>query len=789
METNQSQKPNMLVSYHEKIKNNKDWFKRCADYFLGASRFRGNNTTDGENNLQTLYDAYNGRFPEKWFKHITDPYKTNSEYPAKLRPVSIIRTNLDQLISEFNRRPLRFMVINSSPEGYDSYNEQMTKLLQGNVTTHFNEAIKALGVIPVQEGEEPKEVPLPDKLKKQFQSSWRDQLAIMGQSWLEDSIDVYHIKEQFLIAFKHWVITGETYSFKGVYNGNFYYNSVSPQNIDYARSEHKVFVEDSDWVVCRYMMSVADAVTMFYGEVSKDKMAKLADPSQYTPSTFFTAFSNNNDSITTQYSGLVPVYHIQWTAQKEVLIIGYYDENGMYGEMEMDEDYEPGPNETIVDRHWVNEKYETWKLDNDTFAFMQPVACQRTNGGIISACKNGYNGRMYSNLHSKNTSILEIGLPFQLMCMIINWKIEFMIAKSKGKIALLDKNIIPRDNGWNDDKFFHFAEAKGWGLINRNQVGVDKSFNQYQILDMSMYDNIKQLIDLYQYYKQQWDEILGMSPQRKGQMTGTDDLVGTTQNSVFQSTVITDMIFVNFEQFIMRDLEGMLDMSRYVIAHEGEYKRIRYRDDLSYELVKITAEEYCSHALGVRLSMSSKDFEVLNSMKAQAANLIQAGVAASTILKTLQADNLAKLEQDLKAIEAMQAEGQQAQNEHEQSLVQAELDAKKDFEEFRVQLETILIDKEWDRKDNNEMIKGDFTTYTFQDGDSNDNGVPDTQEILDRAQQRANEMEKNANARLKIQMDNIKHIRDTQQRERESVRKAKTDRYKANRQAKKAKSK
>jgi hypothetical protein len=230
-----------------------------------------------------------------------------------------------------------------------------------------------------------------------------------------------------------------------------------------------------------------------------------------------------------------------------------------------------------------------------------------------------------------------------------------------------------------------------------------------------------------------------------------------------------------------------------VIAAEGEYKRIKYNTDLSYAVVKITPNQFCSHALGVKLSMSSKDFEVLNAMKAQASNLVQAGVSASTILKTLQADNLVKLEQDLKDIEADQAENAQAnqesQNQHEQQLIQAELDAKKDFEAFKNELDTILIDKEWDRKDNNEMIKGDFTTYTFQDGDSNDNGVPDTLEIMDRAQQRANEMQKNNNDRLKIQSDAIKHRSDIAQRERESVRKAETDKYKARQTTRKAKAK
>lgn len=780
------EKPNMLVTYSEKTAKNNKWFKECVDYYLSCSRFRDG---QAEHSLDTLYEAYNGKFPEQWFKHVTDPYKTGAAQPAKIRPVSVIRTNLDQLISEFNRRPLRYMVVNSTPEGYDSYNEEMTAALQDNIKKHFDQALKAMGVMPTAAGEEPKEIPLPEAIIKTFKSSWRDQLAIAGQAWLEDAYEVNYLKEKWLRMFKHWIIAGEAYSFKGVYNGKMHYKDVSPRDIDYARSESKTFVEESDWVVCRHMMSVSDVVSLFYSEVKSQELEELADPIAYTPQAFFTALHNGGSAITTQYGNLIPVYHIQWTAYKKIKIVQYLDpETMMLVEREVDEDDIIDPNtEKVIEEYWLPEKYEGWRLSNDVYAFLQPVAVQRTDGGLVSDCKNGYNGRTYSDLHSSNVSLMMMGMPFQLMCMIINYKIEYMVSKSKGKIVLLDKNVIPKKGGWNDDRFFHYAEGKGWGLIDRSQVGVDKSFNQYQVVDLSMYDNIKQLIELYQYYKQQWDEILGMTPQRKGQMTGTDDLVGTTENSIFQSTVITDMIFVNFEQLIRRDLEGVLDLGRYTIAHEGEYKKVLYREDSTYELMRITPDQFCSHALGVRLSSSSKDFDILNMMKGQVANMVQNGAKASTILTVMMADNVAKLKQDLLHIEEINDQAAASLAESEQEMEQLKIELNKDLKEFEAQLEIMVNDHVWDRKDQNETIKGEFNTYTYQDGDSNNNGIPDGQEAVKAIQERATKLEQETTKRMKIKSDEIKQLRELQQRETESRRKAATDRIKARTSSKKKK--
>ena len=774
-------KPNTMVSWTDKTKNKNQWFKEFADYYISASKFRDGSSV-GTDDISKLYDAYNGIYDKSLFKHVTDPYSSNldDKQPAKIRPIAMIRTNIDQLVSEYNLRPLRFMVVNKAPEAHDTYNQEMTQVLHENLMAHFNEALKAMGV--AQDSGQETEVEVPEIVQKRMTTNFRDALAIQGQDWLEETIAEHRIKEILLQNYLHWLIVGEAYSMKAVYNGKLLYNIVMAQDIDYARNIHKTFVEDQEWVVARYRMSPSDIVALFYEEVKNNKLKSLVTDNNYSPQAFYNALTATGEFQ--QHDRVV--YHVQWTAQKEVLIVEFVDPTtGQLVQEERDEDYKIADDEKIVDRFWVNEKYETWKVADDIYAFTRAVPTQRIDGGLSAKPKNSYNGRTFSPPGIPNTSIMRLGMPFQLMCMILNYKIEFLISKSKGKIVLLDKGVIPRDNGWTDDKFFHYADAKGWGLINRNQVGVDKSYNQYQVLDMSMYDNIKQLIDLYQYYKQQWDDTLGMTPPRKGQMKGTDDLVGTTKSSIYQSSVITDMINVLFEQYVERELEGLLDISRYAIAAEGEYKRVKYNDDYTYKLVSISPYTYCSHALGIRLSNSTKDTEILNTMKAQVANLIQNGAKASEVLTILHADNIAKLMQDLKHMESVMEQATAQQHENEKDILSTDNELKMEFEEFKAGLEAMLLDREWDRKDNNTMLQGEFNTYTFQDGDSNDNGVPDVNEIMERAQDRQLKIEENSRKLREMLMKDTQQRRELRQRERESRRKAETDRYKAKQAAKK----
>lgn len=68
---------------------------------------------------------YNSRFPGEYFSHILNPLNSSNEnhkrFPAKIRPINILRTNLDQFIGEFIRRPFVYEVANMGGQGFNSY--------------------------------------------------------------------------------------------------------------------------------------------------------------------------------------------------------------------------------------------------------------------------------------------------------------------------------------------------------------------------------------------------------------------------------------------------------------------------------------------------------------------------------------------------------------------------------------------------------------------------------------------------------------------------------------------
>lgn len=724
-------RPLQRIPWAQKMEDSKHWFKQNVEYYISLSNFNFDGTGPTRKDLRLLYQVYNNQFPQKWFNHITDPLSAqdarHKRFPAKMRPVTILRTNLDLLMGEYPKRPFVYQVVNRGEDGYNRYTDALKTSTQSNLTQHFvaemQKQTQAQGT-PTNQIPGLDQIELPPSLKERFNSTYKDAIAIQGQRWLDRALAEYNIQDEFLRMFKDWLIAGRACSYKGILHGTLKYERISPLNLDYDKSPDTIYIEDGEWAVCRRLYTLSDIVDYFYEQLKDEDLHDLENRSQYkSPFAFYQYLQDTYNRDT--FTGKIPVYHVVWKGKKKIKIVSFPDPiTGEIQEQEHDEDYIA--NKEIgekVEEMWVNEVYEGWRVGDNIYPSLQPIPVQRNEMNNLSSCKLPYNGRNYSDLHTENISVLELGLPFQQMYMIINYILEKTIAKSKGKIMQIDINSIPKKDGWTEEKFFYYSEAMGYQMINRNQIGVDKTWNQYHVLDMSLFDQIKQLIELKNNYKQEWDDVIGITRQRKGE-TAPSDLKSVTEMGLMQSSVITDMIYNFFEEFTEREMQGILDYSKFV--NIDGVKSIYNNEDFGSELMNIDPNTYCYAELGIKVSKSTKELAVLNQLKQQLEPLIQQGANASTILEIIQAKNVAELKMKLKTIEDMQAAMSQNEQQSEAQQAQEADERKKEFAQFEHALGLDTISAEWDRRDQNTMIKGEYDVRKMGDIDETEEGGIET---------------------------------------------------------------
>lgn len=728
-----SRTPKLRVPDSVKRANDFQHTKEVIDHYIGMASFVDEQVNTDSRDIRIFYSAYNNQLPDSYFRYVTNPLNSsNNEYtnwPARLRPYSIIRPNVDLIEGEYERRPFTYAVKVNNADSVNHLEDQQYQAILAVVQQQF---VNILNEKQYSTGLPSEPVEPPAKVKAKFSSNYKDQRAIMGEAALDIITDRLQLEEIFKRLFRDWLIAGECYTYKSTKNGQIFLERISPLDIDYDKSPDTEYIEDGQWAVRRIYMTTGDVVDKFYDELDgkeidiiEDENGHLSYRSIGTAAATASLLRDDRDLRTSK----VVVYHVTWKYYIKVGILSYTNEFGETEQVEVPESYKPNKElGESVEWYWVNEVWEGYKISNDMYFGIQPVPCQRNTINNLSSCKLPFNGKRFSDVHAQNTSIVEMGLPYETLHRILHFNLEKTIAKSKGKIALIDQSSIPKKYGWDEEKFFYWAEATGFALIDRTQPGADKSFNTYTTLDLGLYQHISSLIDVMEYVKQEWDDLLGITRQRKGQVQASDTVRGT-QSAIAQSSVISEKVYSRFEEFVRCELQGLLDVSK--LAWVDGFQALHYGDDMRAAILQIDPSQYIEADYGVMISRSARDLQNLEMVRQQVQAFAQNGVSPSTIIDVVQTKSLSKLrsilqEAEMKAVEANQG----AQAAEQEGAERIEM-IKAQFAEAQNALDIAAMNAEYDRKEEIEHIKGAYSTLFNKegDGDNNDNGVPDALEV------------------------------------------------------------
>lgn len=710
LNTTQTRLPKLRVSHADKIADDYEHTKRIMDHYISLGTFMDEMINPNLRDPRVFYEAYNNRLPDSYFIHVTNPLNSSrtelQNWPARLRPYSIIRPNVDLLAGEYEKRPFSFAVKVHNADAYNIAQESMYKDLLKSLEQQFINSLNESG----QETGMPSEQPeLPDKIKAAYKSNYRDKRAEVADAALNIIVDQQQLEEKFKRLFRDWLIAGEVYTYKGIRGGRMVYERVSPLDIDYDKSPDSEYIEDGQWAVRRAYMTSSDISDIFYKELKEADIDIIEDQNGH--------LNFNGARISLQVSlrddkdlrkSKVVVFHVTWKYMAKIGIMSYPNPvTGEMEEIEVPENYkiDKEKGETI-EWYWVNEVWEGYKVivgdRKGIYLGIKPVEGQRNTANNLSNCKLPYNGKRFSDTHSQNVSVVELGMPYEIMHRILHYQMEKTIAKSKGKIVVMDQGSLPKKHGWDEEKFFYWADATGWALIDRTQPGADKSFNQYTVLDLGLYQHIENIIELMNFVKTEWDEVLGITRQRKGQIKASDTASGS-QLANQQSAVISEQVYSRFEEFVRSELQGLLDISK--LAWLDGFQAVHQGDDLRTQMLKVEPHEYTEMDMGVFISRSARDLANLDMVRAQVQAFAQNGVNPSAIIDVVQAKSLSKLKIILQEMELKQQEQVQAQQQQEQEHEQSQLLIEKSFEELKGYIDERLLHVKYDREEDLEILR------------------------------------------------------------------------------------
>jgi len=246
--------------------------------------------------------------------------------------------------------------------------------------------------------------------------------------------------------------------------------------------------------------------------------------------------------------------------------------------------------------------------------------------------------------------------------------------------------MIPKN--WDMDKFMYFVEGTGIAWVDYNKEGIQLSPQHQSVLDMSI-KTISQYLTLLESIMIEWEKVSGVTRQRQGQM-GTYEGKATSQQSIVQSSHITEDIFRKFSHFEQRELQGLLDYSKE--AWLNGKKAMYVMPDGSINQIDLEPIKHMESEYGIFVSDAGKDIEKKRQIEGLAQSMIQNGLPTSAVISIFESENFSQIKDKVVQAEKAAQELQQAQQQAEQEMKQQELEMKQQ------EVERGFIEREKDRQ-------------------------------------------------------------------------------------------
>ena len=668
----------------------KEWGEQCVNAIIdSAIATTIPDGTGSQYDIKTLDDFYNGKIGEEAYASILKPYgKERDNMPVKVRNYNIIKPIIDLLIGEKIKRATNTSVnvLNSdvTTKRTEALLKKLTKAAEQRV---INKMIEMGAPIEGQV----KKVPDNDYIEAEFETSYRDERAIIGQHALNYIMDNQKVIPKFNDGYKDYLVAGKVFSKKGVVNDEPEYVKLKAYQVNYSKEEGLEFIEDASWQVYTRWMTSNKIIDNYYSQLTPSQIDEIERAGDKTTSKRFVISSGSMDSRyddddISPIVNKMEVFTVYWKTFEKVGIIEYYDEELQETLFkEVDDKYKPSKSEK-VEWYWRNQAWEGTRIGDNIYIDVQPLPIQRRSLDNISSCKLPINGRVYYG----DTSLVQALIPYQLDYNIARYKLNLSIAKSKDAIMMIDINMIPTNHNFDIDQFLWYMESAGIGFIDGNKEGLDQSRVNQTVLDTTV-RNIADQIMRIEKIKEDAESLAGVSRQRLGQ-TGQYELKSTTEQSITQSSHTTEETYSRYVEFENKELMGLLDYSKpaWINGKKAAY----ILPDNTTQVFEIDGVQYSEIEFGITIPNSFEDRNKLEQAKLIAGEFVKQGGSAIEVIDMISADSLPMLRKKLVENATKKEQREKEMMESEQAMMQKQ----EELEMMKLENENMNLQKDRDLK-------------------------------------------------------------------------------------------
>ena len=410
--------------------------------------------------------------------------------------------------------------------------------------------------------------------------------------------------------------------------------------------------------------------------------------------------------------GNIRIVNARWKSFRKVGWLKYYDEQGDQQIKQVDENYKIDISKgEEVEWKWITEAWEGTRIGRNIFIKIKPRSCQFRDLDSPSQCSLGYVGLNIDN------SIFSLMKQYSIMYDAYMWRTNEALKKFLGTLGVMELSEIPDE--WTIDMWLHYATQLGWVVKDKFKES-KKGASQGKVagsmsgdantMVVDQYKNVDANMKMLQYIEQQLDLLIGINPQRQGQITA-DAGLQVTRDAMAASSNVTESYFQLHDNVKLRTLRNLLEVAKYCLKNKNE--TIQYiTSEMTSHIFEVDGELLNEASYGILVGDATNDKKTIDILQEAVKIALQTGAVdliqlmdifsndnTSSIKRKIEKSVRAKQEQDQKNIEAEQKEKQDARQQEleiqqsnlEDKDLDRELERYKIDEDNRTKIETAEI--------------------------------------------------------------------------------------------------
>jgi hypothetical protein len=595
----------------------------AKNYLKSIAKSIGSGVHEKERDI-TCWSMFYSKMKNSSYEYLTK-YGDYS-IPVNVRFHSIVKPNIDWLISKYLSNPFNFSVKTidkkSLDKKYKSKIEQYVETLVQGIEEKYlgiqtqielvGNKQQELNMMIQQQPENQEQLQQIEQIKQQMPmiSMKLNQMTNALKRELKrtseklDSVDLLSrfkpkdIREDLLqrkmvsfyednnIGNQHkWSITDKFVSGKPYIlvdideHGKLEYRHLPSYTVSHAKSSSIYEVENGDWASYEEYWSYDKIINKFGNELTYADLLKLQTMSPHKSNQFSSTFEKYEDSdegaanYVNNYKPTVSrnnirVQRVFWQTSIEIEVLKCKIPGSDYELTKIKKD-----KDRITDNKRLENRYKTYLFEGYIIMDSIFAGIRMRDKQVLKIDNYGWNqlpiiGDNFDDISRVPYSIIWSTKDLQAMYQIIEYYEELLLVISGVKGFVMDKSQMP--SGMDEKEFAYYRKL---GTIWLESFKKDRrqqtTFNQFQSFDDSIPASIQYLGVMKDRIQQRVDQITGVTRFARGEMQERD-AVGNSKLSVQATNIISDVMFWEHDQIIRRALSRAMNLYAKFIGKDGE---------------------------------------------------------------------------------------------------------------------------------------------------------------------------------------------------------------------------